>query len=75
MVWIYFQVFLPTMARANFQIYTAQITGKCICETFPPLLHDLIIRPQVKQTPHKISKKSVFPHVEQTTYDLSSRST
>ena len=56
----------PTMARANFQIYTVQITGKCICETFPSLLHDLIIRPHVKQIPHKISKNSFFPHVEQT---------
>ena len=33
---------------------------------FSFILHDLIIRPHVKQTPHKISKNSFFPHVEQT---------
>ena len=32
-----------TMPGENFQIYTVQITGKWICETFPPSLHDLII--------------------------------
>ena len=50
------------MAGENFQIYTVQITGKCICETFPPSLHDLIIRPHVKQSPHKFAQKSLFPH-------------
>ena len=50
------------MAGENFQIYTVQITGKCICETFPPSLHDLIIRPHVKQCPHKFAQKSLFPH-------------
>ena len=33
-----------------------------ICETFPPSLYDLIIRPHVKQSPHKFAKKSLFPH-------------
>ena len=50
------------MARENFQIYTVQITGKCICETFPPFLHDLIIRLYVKQYPHKFAQKSLFLH-------------
>ena len=45
------------MASENFQIYTVQITGKCICETFPPSLHDLIIRHHVKQSPHKFAQK------------------
>ena len=49
------------MAGEIFQIYTVQITGKCICETFPPSLHDLIIRPYVKQSPHKFAQKSLFP--------------
>ena len=40
----------PTMAGENFQIYTIQITGKRIFETLPPSLHDLIIRPHVKQS-------------------------
>ena len=39
------------MAGENSQIYSVQITGKCICETFPPPLHDLIIGPHVKH-PH-----------------------
>ena len=49
------------MAGEIFQIYTVQITGKCICETFPPSLHDLIIRPYVKQSPHKFAKKKFVP--------------
>ena len=45
------------MARENCQIYTIQITGKCICETCSPSLHDLILDP-IKNTrpppiPHK----------------------
>ena len=52
----------PTTGGENFQIYTVQITEKCICETFPPSLHDLIIRPHVKQSPHKFAQKSLFPH-------------
>ena len=39
------------MAREIFQIYTVQITSKCICETFPPSLHDLIIEPYVTPPP------------------------
>ena len=51
------------MARENFQIYAVQVTGKCICETFPPSFHDLIIRPHVKQpSPYKLPKKCLFPH-------------
>ena len=50
------------MARENFQIYTVQITGKYIYETFPPSLHDLIIRPHVKQSSHKFAQKSLFLH-------------
>ena len=45
------------MAGENFQIYSLQITGKCLCETFPPPLHDLTIRPPVKQSPINLSKK------------------
>ena len=37
------------MAREMFQIYTVQTTGKCICENFPPSLHDLIITADVEQ--------------------------
>ena len=51
----------PTMAREIFQIHTVQITGKFIYETFPPSLHDLIIRPHVKQSSHKFAQKSLFP--------------
>ena len=49
------------MAGEIFQIYTVQITGRCICENFPPSLHDLIIRPYVKQSPHKFAQKILFP--------------
>ena len=49
----------PIMVGENFQIYSVQITGKCICETFPPSLHDQIIRPHEKQSPHKFVKKKV----------------
>ena len=48
------------MAEEYFQIHTVQITGKCIRETFPPALHDLIIRPYVKQSPHRFTQKSLF---------------
>ena len=37
------------MARENFQIYSVQVIGKCICETFFLSFHDLIINPHVKQ--------------------------
>ena len=50
------------MARENFQIYTVQITGKYIYETFPPSLHDLVIRPHVKQSSHKFAQKVCSPH-------------
>ena len=50
------------MARKIFYTCTVQITGKCICKTFPPSLHDLIIRPHAKQFPHKFAQKSLFPH-------------
>ena len=50
------------MTREYFQIYTVQITGKYICETFPSSLHDLIIRPHVKQSPQKFAQKSLLPH-------------
>ena len=43
------------------KIYTVQITGKCICKTFPSSLC-LIIRPYVKQSPHKFAQKSLFSH-------------
>ena len=36
------------MAGEHFQIYSVQINGNCICETFPSPLHDLIISPHVK---------------------------
>ena len=50
------------MAGENFQFYSAQITRKCICETFlSPLLHDLIISPHVNQPPiNAPPKKSLF---------------
>ena len=41
----------PTMAVENVQIWIVQLTEKCISETFPLHLHDLIIRPHVKQPP------------------------
>ena len=50
----------PTMDGENFQIHTVQITGKCICETFPPSLHDMVTRPHVKQSPHKFTQKCLF---------------
>ena len=50
------------MAKENFRIYNVQTIGKCICETFPPLLHDLIIRSHLKHSPHKFAQKSLFPH-------------
>ena len=51
------------MAGENFQIYTVQVTQKCICETFPPSFHDLIIRPHVKQPfPYTFPQESLFPH-------------
>ena len=37
------------MAREIFQIYSVQVIGKSICETFFPSFHDLIINPHVKQ--------------------------
>ena len=36
------------MNGENFQIYSVQITGNAFVTFFPPL-HDLIIRPHVKQ--------------------------
>ena len=33
------------MAEENFQIYTVQITKKCIYETFLPSLHNFILDP------------------------------
>ena len=50
------------MAGEIFQILTVQIVGKCICETFLLSLQDLIIRPHVKQSPHKFAQKSLFSH-------------
>ena len=49
------------MTRENFQIYTVQITGKCIWETFPTSLNYLIIRPHVKQSLHKFAQKKFVP--------------
>ena len=49
------------MAGENFQIYTVQITGKCICETFPPSLYDLIIGPHVKKSPINLPKNVCSP--------------
>ena len=46
-----------TMAGKIFQIYTVQITGKCIWESFSPSLYDLIIRPYVKQLPINFPQK------------------
>ena len=43
-----------TMAGENFQIYSVQITGKCICETF---LH----QSPCKTTPHKFVEKFCSP--------------
>ena len=51
----------PTMAGENFQIYSAQITGKYIWKTFPPLLHDLIIRTHAKQPSTNFPKKICSP--------------
>ena len=59
----FFSRMSTTMAGENFQIYTVQITGKWICETFPPSLHDLIIKSHVKQplTRHKFAQKMFSP--------------
>ena len=48
------------MTRENFQIYTIQTTGKYICETFPPFLHDLVLDP-MKNTPHKFLREKRSP--------------
>ena len=49
----------PTMAIENFQIYSAHITGKCICETFPCPFHNLIISPYIKHPRSVCPKKFV----------------
>ena len=69
------------MVGGNFEIYSVQITGKCICETFPPPLHDLIIRPHVKQPLLSfilisfLISKSFIPNFCGTNYGLSSKTT
>ena len=45
------------MAMGNFQIYSVRIIGKSICETFPPPLHDMIIRSHVKRPHQKFFQK------------------
>ena len=52
------------MNGENFQIYSVQITGNAFVTFFPPL-HDLIIRPHVKQPsalppPYNIAQKTLF---------------
>ena len=47
------------MTGEIYQIYSVQITGKCICETFPPPLRELIISPHVKDSPEICPKKFV----------------
>ena len=41
--------------------FSVQIIEKCICETFPPPLHDLIISPHVKQPIIILHKKVCSP--------------
>ena len=48
------------MDGGNFQIYSVQITGKCvfwISPSPPPHLHDLIISPHVKYPPINLPPK------------------
>ena len=49
------------MAGESSQIYSVQITGKCIFETFCPPLHDLIISPHLKHHPINLPKKVCSP--------------
>ena len=53
-------VYLTTVAE-NFQIYSVQITRKCICQTFPSCRHDLSIGSSMqKNSPINLLIK-VFP--------------
>ena len=50
-----------TMAGENFQIYSAQITGKYIWKIFPSLFYDLIIRTHAKQPSTNFPNKTCSP--------------
>ena len=52
------------MAEEIFPISSVQIIEKCILESFPPPLHDLIIGSHVKQPHYKLAQKSMFPHAK-----------
>ena len=52
------------MAGEIFPISSVQIIEKCILESFPPPLHDLIISSHVKQPHYKLAQKSMFPHAK-----------
>ena len=49
------------MARDYLQVYSVQINGKCICATFPPPLHDLIISLDVKHPSKNMPKNVCSP--------------
>ena len=49
----------PTMAGEKFQFKSVHINGKCIRQTFPPPLHDLMISLHVKQPQGICPKKFV----------------
>ena len=51
LVRIYFQVSLPPWHGKMFRFTNVQITRKCICETFLPSLHNLILDPMQKSPP------------------------
>ena len=52
------------MIGQNIRIYIVQITRKWICETFPPLWHDLIISLPWRTPPpppYKFAQKRFYP--------------
>ena len=51
-----------TMTGEDFQIYSVQVTRKCICKTFPLPYHDLIISPHVKQPPKFYPKNFILSY-------------
>ena len=50
------------MVCENFQTYSIQFTGKCICQTPLSPWHDLIISPPCRTPPsYKFAQKCFFP--------------
>ena len=54
----------PMMVVENFQIYSVQITGKCICETFPLSFGMIGSLVPIQDTPRppQVCKKGWSPH-------------